>query len=260
MESHRRLPLAAGLLLVISLASIALNYLLFQRGRQYYLQLNETRLDPLGLSYYDPVPDGQRLASADLPRVVFFGDSRAASWPPPDLGQFEFVNRGIGAQTSAQAVLRFDDHVQPLCPQVVVVQVGINDLKTIPLFPERKESIVANCEENIQGIVARSTDLGAVVVLTTIFPAGRVPPERRPFWSEDVALAIDEVNAYIRSLGGGQVVVFDAYSILADDSGSTDPAYSRDLLHLNRSGYERLNAELLPVLASLDLRTTQGGK
>lgn len=209
-------------------------------------------LDPLGLDYHDTVPGPQSSSASDLVLVTFFGDSRAASWPAPEVDAFEFVNRGIGAQTSEQAALRFDYHVKPLHPVVVVVQVGVNDLKTIPLFPERKESIVSDCKNNIRQIVERSTDLGAVVVVSTIFPVGEVPIERRLFWSDEVALAIDEVNVYIRSLEREGAIVLDAYSILADENGVTDSGCSRDLLHLNDAGYARLNNELVHVLTTIE--------
>jgi len=245
MKSNIRCFLMIAFLLAVLAISLALNGFLFNRGRQYYLELNETRLDPLGLNYY-PTANPRRQT------VIFFGDSRAANWPSPDLEPFEFVNRGVGSQTSAQVVQRFDYHVRPLQPQVVVVQVGINDLKTLPLFPERKALIVANCRKNIQEIVERSVDLGATVILTTVFPVGEVPIERRLFWSEDVALAIEEVNGYIDSLAGENVVIFDAFSILADDSGRVRPEYGKDLLHLNAAGYEALNGELLSVLRGWD--------
>lgn len=232
------------------LTSVALNVFLFAQGREYYLQLHETRLDPLGLDYGAPDPDATGPAGPERTTVVFFGDSRAAEWPAPDLGQYRFVNRGVGSQTSAQVVRRFDAHVRPLQPRLVILQVGINDLKTIPLFPERKVSIVARCQENIRQIVSQSTDLGATVILTTIFPVGRVPVERRPFWSDEVAAAVDEVNAYIRSLAGEQVVVLDAFAILADERGVARPEYSRDLLHLNEAGYEALNEALARSLGA----------
>ncbi len=232
------------LFIALLLASIVLNYFLLQRGRQYYLQLNETRLDPLGLSYYD-----SNLREQDLTMVVFFGDSRAGNWPtPPNLDQLEFVNRGIGAQTSEQAVLRFAQHVAPLDPQVVIVQVGINDLKTIPLFPGRQAAIIARCKENVRQIAQQSTELGATVILSTIFPSGSVPLERRPFWSDEVALAIDEVNIYIHSLAGANVSVMDAFAILADDEGQTRAEYREDFLHLNAAGYAALNAALTRFL------------
>jgi lysophospholipase L1-like esterase len=246
MKLRRCSLLIAGLFSVLLLASLFLNYYLFRQGRHYYLQLNETRLDPLGLSYYHTDPDVQDPGRV---RVVFFGDSRAASWPaPPGLVQFEFINRGIGSQTSEQVVLRFEHHVAPLRPQILVVQVGINDLKIIPLFPGRREAIVARCQENVRQIVRRATDLGATVILTTIFPLAEVPLERRLFWSDEVALAIDELNAYVHALAAENVVVLDAFAILADDKGLVRTAYSRDFLHLNAAGYDALNVVLARVL------------
>jgi lysophospholipase L1-like esterase len=244
MKSRRRLLILAGFLSIILLVSLGLNYALYRRGEQYYLRLNALRLDPLELN---SCQDSTRPTSG-LPLVVFFGDSRVARWPAPDLEGFEFVNRGIEAQTSAQVLDRFDDHVRTLKPNILIVQVGINDLKTIPLFPENRTDIVAKYQENIRKIVERSTDLGTTVILTTIFPVGRVPIERRLFWSEDVAVAIDEVNVFIRSLDGNGVIVFDTYPVLVGDKGSTRPEYSEDLLHLTAAGYDRLNRELVPIL------------
>jgi len=255
MRLVRRSVLITGLLSALLLVSVVLNCYLFNRGRGYYLQLNETRLDPLGLSYYTADLEGQSPGGPNQATVVFLGDSRAESWRSPfGLDQFEFVNRGIGTQTSAQVVQRFDYHVEPLGPQIVVLQVGINDLKTLPIFPERKAEIIANCKANIREIVRRSNALGATVILTTVFPLGEVPIERRLFWSDDVASAIDEVNAYIRSLEGEWVLIFDAYGVLADHTGGTRAEYSKDLLHINARGYEALNDALVQMLVALDQR------
>lgn len=238
------------LLSVALLTSIVLNFVLFERGEQYYLQLNAMRLDPLGLSFY---PTGTDQHSTMQKKVVFFGDSRASNWTfPVGLDQFQFINRGIGAQTSAQVLERFDEHIAPLQPQVIIVQVGINDLKTIPIFPDQKASIIANCRANIEEIVSQSLDLGATVILTTIFPLGEVPLERKLFWSADVARAIKEVNASIYSLEGENVIVFDTVPILANEKGVVQPEYSRDLLHLTEAGYDALNEELVRILATLE--------
>lgn len=241
--------LLIGLLLLVLLFSILLNLYLFRQARGYYLQLNEVRLNPLGLNYY-PLAESPTPADAARPRIVFFGDSRAASWPAPDLPQFEFLNRGIGAQTTAQTLYRLETHLKPLHPQIVIVQVGINDLKTLPLFPERREIIVADCQANIRQIVAASTDMGAVVILTTIFPTDQASLERRFFWSPDVALAVEEVNGYIHSLEGPDVIIFDAYEILADKNGVTQTQYALDLLYLNEAGYQVLNQALTRILMS----------
>lgn len=134
---------------------------------------------------------------------------------------------------------------------MLVVQVCINDLKTIPLFPQWKTTIVANCKENIKQIVERAREQGTIVIVSTIFPVGHAPIARRLFWSEDIALAVSEVNAFIRSLAGEQVIIFDAFAILVDKNGRLVKAYGRDELHLNALGYETLEQEFEEVAKSL---------
>ena len=239
-----------AILFALLIGSLALNWLFFQRGRSYYLALNATRLDPLDSDFYtgEVMPVGSGVV-----RVVFLGDSRAYDWPAPLEGsdRFEFVNRGIGAQTTAQIFGRFEEDVAGLNPGVVIIQMGINDLKTIALFPERRDAIVAECEANIAATVRKSRESGAVVILTTIFPLGEVPLERRLFWSPDVGDGVEKVNDYIRLLDGEGVIVFDAAAILADGNGQVRDEYSHDLLHLAPAGYEALNERLESILAEL---------
>lgn len=232
---------------MLLLISMGVNVALFNENTSNYLDLNSARLDPLGIDVYPAGVTPPKLAGQK--RLVFFGDSRAYEWPaPPGLGEVEFINRGIGAQTSAQALGRFDAHVAPLRPDIVIVQIGINDLKTIPLFPGREAAIVERCQTNIKQIVTKSLHLGAAVVLTTIFPAGAVPLERRPFWSERAAMAIDRVNAYIRSLAQENVIVFDSNAVLARDDREVRKDFQRDFLHVNAAGYTALNHALAPLL------------
>lgn len=234
-------------LVIVLLISLVANFILFTQGQQYYLQLNETRLDPLGLSYYPSTG----LINSDDKRVVFFGDSRAANWPAPqNLPGFTFINRGIGAHTSAQSLYRFEAHVKSLHPHILILQIGVNDLKTIPLFPERKDTIIANCQTNIQQIVSQAVDNEATVILTTIFPTGPVPLERQPFWSAEVERAIGQVNNFIHTLAGPKVIIFEADPILTDN-GITKNKYYQDTLHLNPAGYDALNAELPRLLTTL---------
>jgi lysophospholipase L1-like esterase len=230
--------------------SIFVNFLLYNRANKYYFELNQTRLDPLGLSYYPVNP--QAITKSSRSRVVFFGDSRATNWTPPKIDRYEFINRGISSQTSVQTIDRFSAHVNPLKPDLVIIQVGVNDLKTIALFPERKQEIIANCQTNIKQIIQASRKLGAVVMVTTIFPAGEVPLERKPFWSDEIGLAIKEVNTYIKTLADDKTIVFDTYSLLADRHGLMLPQYRSDELHFNQQGYTILNQELARQLAKID--------
>ncbi|HPY41850.1 MAG TPA: SGNH/GDSL hydrolase family protein, partial [Thiolinea sp.] len=134
------------LLMVLFLASLAANVAGVWLVKHLYKAENAVRLDPLQLSVYPDAPTKQ----PELQRIVFFGDSRALSWPAPELRGLEFVNRGIGDQTSEQIRLRYATHVQPLKADLLILQLGVNDLKNIPLFPEKRAAIVEQLKRNLQ--------------------------------------------------------------------------------------------------------------
>ena len=235
------ISITTGVLLLIS---ITVNIALYKRAEGYFLQLNASHLDPLGLSAFTESP-----VAAQSPLILFFGDSRAAQWPAPEqVKNASFVNRGIGNQTTAQLLGRFQAHVTPLHPQIIVIQAGINDLKTIPLFPDQKEIILNNCKDNLKQIIDLSLATGARVIITTIFPLGKLPIERRPFWSDDVEIAINDVNAFIETLASDRVTIFDTGRVLANSDGIVSPLYSQDFLHLNNTGYAALNAAISELL------------
>jgi len=219
---------------------------------QTYMGINATRLDPLNLSYFPVQPtedarDGQQVTA------VFFGDSQAAQWPAPtSLPQLQFYNRGIGAQTSAQIGGRFEAHVGPLHPDILILQMGINDLKTIPLFPQQRDQIVAQLQRNILTVVNQSQEQGATVILTTIFPTGTPPLTRLLVWSSEINTAVADANQYIRSLAVENVLILDADLLLADDTGHLNPTLAVDELHLNDAGYKQLNQSLIQKLTALN--------
>jgi lysophospholipase L1-like esterase len=244
MVMKRLQYLLFGLLLMAVMGLIAISLFKINLARGYYTQLHEITLNPLGLKAYSMTAN-----TNDQPLIVFYGDSRAFSWPQPDgISDYQFMNRGIGAQTTAQNLLRYPFHVAPLHPQLLILQVGINDLKTIPLLPERKSEIIQNTQANIRSIVEMALEENATVILTTIFPVGDVPLERQLFWSDDVQVAVDEVNEFIHRLESEDVVVLDAFAILADDRGIMRPEYGEDTLHINAAGYAALNQSLSQLL------------
>jgi lysophospholipase L1-like esterase len=234
-------------LLLCLIVSLFLNVLLYAQFRKYYTLLYAVELDPLGLRYFQ----ADTRQDPSLTTIVFFGDSRAAQWPSPDVDGFQFINRGVGDQTSTQIAGRFKEHVEPIKPDIIVLQLCINDLKTIPLFPTRKQQIVGNCESNIQEIVRDSLEQDAVVVISTIFPTGRIPLVRRLVWSDEIERSRQDVNNFIRSLASDRVIVLDAEKVLANDSGKIKQDYSFDTLHLSKAGYQALNLQLTRILEAI---------
>ncbi len=234
------------LLLLLFLSLLGNSGLVWFANRQY-VETAALRLDPLQLDiYHSPVPP----KVAGKQRAVFFGDSRALSWSAPAIEQVEFLNRGIGNQTSEQIRLRFAEHIAPLHADILILQLCVNDLKAIALLPQRRDAIVAQCERNILSIIAAARAAGSRVILTTVFPLGKVPPERALLWSDAIAPALREVNRFIAAQAGDGVTVFDAFTVLQGEPDLIRPEYSRDLLHLNARGYEVLNQHLQVMLAS----------
>lgn len=231
-------------LMILLVLSLAANIGAVWLAKHLYAKENAVRLDPLQLSLY---PDAAPKNPA-LRRIVLFGDSRALGWVAPAIQGAEIVNRGIGDQSSEQIRLRYAAHVQPLKADTLILQLGVNDLKTIPLFPEQRTAIVERLKTNIKALVQQARADGSEVILTTIFPLGKVPLERRLVWSDEVAPAIRELNSFIQSLATEGVRVFDAFTILQNEPDLIRAEYSRDLLHLSPAGYAALNQDLVKFI------------
>ena len=237
--------LILGLILFLSIAAnIGAVFVV----KHLYLSTNLVRLNPLQLDVYQQAAPNK---SDDKKRVVFFGDSRALSWPSPNKSGFEFINRGIGHQTSAQIHLRYSEHVAPLQADIIVLQLCVNDLKVIPLQTNLRERIVKQCKSNLQKIINRARQQGTKIILGTVFPLGAVPLERKLFWSDDVTQTIHEVNQFISSQETDDIIIFDSFSLLKGAGDEIKPNYSRDLLHLNQSGYDLLNEKLEALLDAM---------
>ncbi|HXX66611.1 MAG TPA: GDSL-type esterase/lipase family protein [Polyangiaceae bacterium] len=240
---------AVAVAIALAAISVYLNVALGRAALRYYDAGEALRLDPAGLKAFA----GDREKPAPIePLVVFFGDSRAFMWSAPTAPTgYRIVNRGISWQTTAQMLLRFDADVLSLHPQAVVIEAGINDLKMIARFPERRAEIVADCKANLERLVDRSVGIPATVVLVTVFDIGDVSLWRRPFWSDDVASAVHDVNAFLAKLARSNVIVFDANAVLEGSRGEIARGYELDYLHLSPSGYSALNSRLVPLLLTL---------
>ncbi len=239
-------------LIIILLGSMAANIFLLKRSRHYARLFHTTRLDPLGLETYPMAqtqPDTQDTAHK---LVVFFGDSRAYQWGTPDQhGRWHFVNRGVNGQSSVQAALRFDAHIPALQPDVVVIQVGANDLNALTYLAGDRDHIIAVCKQHTELIVKKAVDAGATVIVTTIFPIGDDPVETWFFAGGDIPSAVDEVNHYLMTLASDNVIIFNTAAILADEQGFVRREYREDYLHINQAGYTALQNALLRILDTI---------
>ena len=101
----------------------------FEATLETQTQIEQKRdSDPNNLKRYADA-DSKMLPPTKLPRIVFLGDSITDAWR---LNEYftgrDFVNRGIGAETTLQMLARFRQDVVALNPKVVVVLGGTNDI------------------------------------------------------------------------------------------------------------------------------------
>jgi lysophospholipase L1-like esterase len=248
MLNGRGRSILLGVSLSGLLASLLLNAWLLRQSRIHERHYFLTRLDPAGLSAY---PSQAPLISG--PRVVFYGDSRARQWAlPASPPGVTYLGRGLDGQSSRQSLMRYDAHVAPLRPDVLIIQVGVNDLISIRLLERDRAAIIADARTNLAALVARARADGATVVLTTIFPAAAPSLAERLLPSSSAA-AVAEVNAYLHSLAAPGVIILDTATILADEHGVVRDEFRLDMWHLNAAGYAALNTALAPILAELGM-------
>jgi len=242
---------AAIVLAMFLTISALMNAFLVRRLFGLYRESQLTRLDPASL-WAHRADNAEFLRDpAREPFVVLFGDSRISQWQPmPSIPGCRVINRGVSSQTTALLLLRLDQDLLRLQPRAAIVQAGINDLKLIGTFPDRKELIVESCWKNMRELVKRIEDADIQVFLLTVFPTGPVGIVRRSIWPDDIEAAINDINERMVTLSGPRVVVIDCDPVLMS-SGTMRGRYAKDTLHLTPPAYEALNRWLTPRLGDL---------
>ncbi len=192
-----------------------------------------------------------RAANLALPpgsaRVVFIGDSITENWllADPDYFSGGIVNRGIGAQTSAQMLLRFRADVVALQPAVVHILAGTNDVagNNGPIRPR-------DFQDNIESMVEIASANGIRVVLGSIPPAAAFnwQPSLRP--APVIERLNDWMKQYAASKGLGYV---DYHASLRGSAGELRAALGNDGVHPNRDGYVQMR-RLAEAAVTAELR------
>lgn len=180
---------------------------------------------------------------ATAPTVLLLGDSRIRLWPAIESTDLRIVNAGAGGETTAQILLRIDAVLAETRPKVVVIEAGINDLRTIPLFPNEADAIERTCRENLCHIVDLCRSTGAAVVLMPIWKTGDIPLWQRPLWNDRAGQALTRIN---RSLAASSP---SGASLWLDTDALLTKADFRDPWHLRRDAYSRLERPLKEAVA-----------
>lgn len=167
-------------------------------------------------------------------RVVFMGNSITQGWisqvPEFFAEEKQYINRGIGGQTTPQMLLRFRQDVLNLWPKVVVILAGTNDIAG-NTGPSTLEMI----EDNIKSMTELAHSHGIQVVLCSVLPAYEYG------WREGIEPAgkIIELNRRIKEYAAQKGAVYcDFHSAMTDERGGLPEELSGDGVHPNKAGYD----------------------
>ncbi len=168
-------------------------------------------------------------------RVVFMGNSITEGWINVHPGFFkdrDYINRGIGGQTTHQMLLRFRQDVIDLKPKVVVILAGTNDLAGNTGYASL-ETIIGNIKSMAE--IANANEIK--VIISSILPAIEY------LWKPrlDPAPKIIAINKALQTYAKeNNFIYLDYYSAMVDDKGGLkvpDFTAADDLVHPNKVGY-----------------------
>ena len=166
------------------------------------------------------------------------GDSITEEWGnlyPEFFSGKNYINRGIGGQTTPQMLIRFKPDAIDLKPDAIVILAGTNDIagNTGP-------STVRMITDNIFSMAELAKAHEIKVVLASILPVYQYS------WADDVIdppSMIDSVNSKIKEYVENQGLVYlDYYSSMVDDRKGLKLDYTGDGVHPNEAGYKVMSA------------------
>lgn len=176
-------------------------------------------------------------------RVVFMGNSITEGWSnfdPDFFNENQYINRGIGGQTTPQMLLRFRQDVVDIKANTVVILAGINDIaeNTGPMtLNQILGNIISMCELADQNNIR--------VILCSVLPANNFPwqPKINP------TQKVIELNEMILEYANSKSITYiDYYSSMVDEQQGLIPSYGYDPVHPNLEGYLVMKHLLSEVL------------
>ena len=185
--------------------------------------------------YYGKANLELKLHSKAENRVVFMGNSITEGWVfmrPEFFENRDYINRGIGGQTTPQMLLRFRPDVIDLNPKVVVILAGTNDIAGNTGYTS-EETIIGN----IKSMAEIADANGVEVIISSILPAIEYlwKPGLNP--ASKIISINKKLKAYAKK---NNFIYLDYFSAMVDSNdGLKVPDYTAadDLVHPNKAGY-----------------------
>src|SRR5580658_9322561 len=190
--------------------------------------------DPNNLKRYADADSKMLPPATKVPRVVFLGDSITDAWR---LNEYftgrDFINRGIGGQTTSQMLARFREDVLALNPKLVVILAGTNDIAN---------GTAANqIEDNLATMGDLAKEHGIRVAFASILPVSDYHTDADPQYLRTQGrppATIYAINQWLRTFcQNAGFAWMDYYAAMVDPMGQMKVDLSDDGLHPKDKGY-----------------------
>ena len=166
-------------------------------------------------------------------RIVFIGDSITEEWGrimPEFFSNNQYVNRGIGGQTTPQILVRFRQDVIDLNPKAVVILAGTNDIAG-NTGPSSVKMIV----DNLMSMAEIACKQNILVFMSSILPVFRY------HWNKSIIepfKKIAEINNFMKDFSNREKLVYvDYHSHMVDSRPGLKLELTTDEVHLNQARY-----------------------
>lgn len=183
--------------------------------------------------------DNERIiTSKAYPEVVFIGNSITENWAyyhPEFFTEHNYLGRGIGGQTSAHILVRFQSDVIDLHPKAVVIMAGTNDVALNDCWVAPEQVV-----KNVASMCTLAQANGIVPIVSSI------PPCKGFVWRpevKDAAQTIVAINKKLKAYAEANHLVYvDYHSALADKDMGFPKSLSNDGCHPNPDTYFTMEA------------------
>lgn len=174
--------------------------------------------------------------------TVVIGDSHAENWV---MRKPRFLNLGIGGQTSSQVCVRTEYYKNVLKGGTLIILVGANDLKCVSVGISI-DDLMRTYFENLNSIVKNLKPNFKEIIISTIPPVFRVPPERAFLYGSKYENGLKKMNREIMAYcKNNHFRLLDTYTIVSEAIRKEN--ISMDGIHLNPKAYELLQRNIAPV-------------
>lgn len=166
-------------------------------------------------------------------RIVFMGNSITEGWlkkRPEFFANTNYINRGIGGQTTPQMLLRFRQDVIHLKPSAVVILAGINDIAE-----NTGPSTIDMIFNNIVSMSELAQTNNIKVILCSVLPALDFP------WRQGLEPAekVVKLNGLLKKYALQHDLIYvDYFTPMSDQSKGLKSDLGDDGIHPNIKGYK----------------------